>query len=184
MLKRLLWFWKCDRLGPDIPLTHIFLYFPKLNRWICKRKFKSFGESSQLRPFAYAICTSKISIGNNIIIRPGTMLFADELPNGYIIIEDDVGIGAGVHIYVNNHRFDESNTPIKYQGYYPSKPVRVCSGAWLGANVIVLLGVTIGKNAVVGAGSVVTRDVEPFTVVAGNPAKPIRILKQGEPGTG
>lgn len=177
MIKRLKWFWKCDRLGPDIPLTHFLLYFPTTAKWICRRKFKSFGDNSEFRPFAYAIYPSKISIGANVIIRPGTMLFADEEPEGNIIIEDDVAIGAGVHFYVNNHRFDRTDIPIKYQCYYPSKPIRVCRGAWIGANAIILLGVTIGENAVVGAGSLVNKDVEPYTVVAGNPCRLIRRLK-------
>jgi acetyltransferase-like isoleucine patch superfamily enzyme len=53
-------------------------------------------------------------------------------------------------------------------------PIRICQGAWIGARSIILKGVTIGAGAVVGMGSVVTRDVPPRTVVAGNPARPIR----------
>jgi acetyltransferase-like isoleucine patch superfamily enzyme len=105
------------------------------------------------------------------------MLFADEMEEGNIVIEDDVAIGAGVHFYVNDHRFDRIDIPIKYQGYYPSAEIRVCKGAWIGANAIILLGVTIGENAVVGAGSIVTMDVKPFTVVAGNPARLIKTIK-------
>jgi acetyltransferase-like isoleucine patch superfamily enzyme len=171
VLKRLIWLWTCDRLGPDIPLTHALLYFKRSMRWICRKKFRHFGESSEFRPFAYAIQPSKISIGDNVIIRPGSMLFAED---GEIEIEDDAAIGAGVHFYVNNHRFDRIDIPIKYQGYSASKLLRVCRGAWIGANAILLSGVTIGQNAVVGAGSIVTSDVPPFTVVAGNPARVIQ----------
>lgn len=57
-------------------------------------------------------------------------------------------------------------------------PVRIDDKAWIGFNAIILPGVRIGTGAVVGAGSVVTRDVEPFTVVAGNPARPIRRLTE------
>jgi len=174
MLKRLYWFITCDRLGPDIFPTHFLLFFPRLNRWICKKKFKAFGEGSEFRSYAYAICTFNISIGKNVVIRPNTMLFADETPDGRIIIEDDVAIGAGVHCYVNNHAFDNVDIPIKDQGYYPSKPVRICCGAWVGACAVILPGVTIGRNAVVGAGAIVTRDVDPYTVVAGNPATIIK----------
>ena len=174
----MIWFWKCDRLGPDIPITHFLLYFHKTGKWICKKKFKSFGKNSEFRPFAYANYPSKISIGNNVVIRPGSMLFADEFSNGEIIIEDDIGIGPGVHFYVNNHRYDNTNIPIKYQGYYPSKRIKICKGSWIGANSVILLGVKVGPNSVVGAGSVVTKDVEPFTVVAGNPAVVIKKLKE------
>ena len=174
MLRRLCWYWQCDRLGPDIPLTHVLLHFPSTMRWICQRKFKHFGENAEMRPFAYAVCTSRISIGKNVRIHPGTMLFADYEEEGYIVIEDDVAMGAGVHCYTNNHRFDRKDIPIRDQGYYPSKPLRICRGAWIGANVIILLGVRIGVNAVVGAGSVVTKDVDDYTVVGGVPARVIR----------
>jgi acetyltransferase-like isoleucine patch superfamily enzyme len=177
IFRRLWWFWKADRLGPDIPVTHFLLYFPKLARWICRKKFRHFGEGSEFRPHAFADYTNKISIGNNVVIRPGTFLFADEMPEGTITIEDDIGMGGGVHIYVTKHRFDLIGVPIKYQGYYQSKPVRICKGSWIGANSVILLGVTIGENAVVGAGAVVTKDVEPYTVVAGNPARVIRRIK-------
>jgi acetyltransferase-like isoleucine patch superfamily enzyme len=174
MLKRLLWYWRTERLGPDIPLTHVLLFFKKPGRWICEKKFGAFGPGSEFRPCAYAICTSNISIGKNVVIRPNTMLFADDTKTGQICIEDDVEIGAGVHFYVNNHAYDRSDIPIKYQGYFKSEPILICRGAWIGACCVILPGVTIGQNAVVGAGSIVTRDVEPFTVVAGNPAKIIK----------
>jgi acetyltransferase-like isoleucine patch superfamily enzyme len=174
MIKRLLWYWCADRLGPDILTTHPLLYFKKTNRWVCKKKFNTFGEGSEFRPHAYAICTSNISIGKNIIIRPNTMLFADDTETGKICIEDDVEIGAGVHFYVNNHAFNRTDIPIKYQGYFKSESILIKSGAWVGACCVILPGVTIGRNAVVGAGSIVTRDVEPFTVAVGNPAKTIK----------
>ncbi len=171
MLRRLKWYWECDRLGPDIPLTHAMLYFKSTARWICRKKFKYFGENSEFRPHAYAICPSNISIGSNVIIRPGTMLFADDTTEGTITIEDDVGIAAGVHMYVDEHSKEKPDLPTKAQGYRPSRGIRLCRGAWIGANAIILLGVTVGRNAVVGAGSVVMTDVEPFTVVMGNPAR-------------
>lgn len=115
------------------------------------------------------------------MIRPGSMLFADNTEEGHITIEDEVEIGAGIHIYVNNHRFDRVDIPIKYQGYTLSQPVRIARGAWLGARVTLLPGVTIGENAVVGAGSVVTHDVPPRTVAIGVPARVIRSI--GEAAT-
>lgn len=174
MIKRLKWYLQCDRLGPDIPLTHFFLHFPKLGRWLCKKKFGKFGDSAEFRPFSYAACTSRIFIGNNVVIRPGSMLFADYETNGRIFIDDDVLIGAGVHFYVNNHCYENQTIPISYQGYYPSKKIRIKRGAWIGANCVILPGVTIGENAVVGAGSVVTKDVEAFSIVGGVPAKKIK----------
>ena len=58
-----------------------------------------------------------------------------------------------------------------------SKPIKICSHAWIGMNVIILKGVTIGEGAIVAAGSVVTKDVAPWTIVAGNPALFVRNIK-------
>ena len=57
------------------------------------------------------------------------------------------------------------------------KPIKICDDAWIGANCVILKGVTIGEAAIVGAGSVVTHDVEPWTIVAGNPAKVIKRIE-------
>lgn len=175
-------FWiVCNRLGPDIPLSHLLLYSRRLGHMICKRKFKSFGNNSSFRPFAYAIETQKIAIGDNVVIRPGTMLFASpygEEKKLHILIEDDVLIGSSVHIYVSNHKFFDITLPISKQGHSVVKPVILKKGCWIGANVTILPGVVVGENSVVGANSVVTKSISPFTVVAGNPAKIIKKLNE------
>ena len=173
-------FWReADRIGPDVPLTHWRLHFKTSMRRLCCTKFLRFGDGAEFRAGAYAICCSKISIGNRVIIRPGCMLFADPRSDGAgITIEDDVMLGSGVHIYVHNHKFDDPSVPIIDQGHYPSEPILLERGSWVGAGVIILPGITIGKNAVVGAGSVVTKDVPAFTVAAGNPARVLRRIKE------
>lgn len=173
-------FWRdADRIGPDMLATHWRLYFKSTMKVLCKKKFKRFGDAAEFRPGAYAECCSKIEIGNNVVIRPGTFLFADPtIGGGGIVIEDDVLIGPGAHFYTNNHEFSDVEKPIISQGYPPPRQedsIFVMRGAWIGASAIILPGVTIGNNAVVGAGSIVTRDVPDFTVVAGNPA---RVLKR------
>ena len=169
---------KSDRLGPDCLFTHWRLYFASSMQKLCFKKFKYFTSSSQFRPGAYAITCSKIHIGSNVVIRPQTMIFADPIPGyeGSVLINDDVMLGSGVHIYTGNHRFDMSGVNLIRQGHSHPKTVILKEGCWLGANVIVLPGVTIGKNAVVGAGSIVTKDVPDRSLVAGNPAKLIKQL--------
>ena len=137
-------------------------------RALCVSKFKHFGAEAEFRPGAYAIFCSQISLGRRVVVRPGSMLFADG--QAQIVIEDDVLMGSGVHIYVGNHRFSGEG-PIIDQGRGISEPVRLNRGCWIGAGSIILKGVTIGENAVVGAGSVVRQSVAPHTVVAGNPAQ-------------
>lgn len=174
-LRTRLKFWKTtDRVGPDIPLTHWRLHFKSTMRALCKRKFKHFDDSADFRPGAYAVSCSKISLGRNVVVRPGCQLMADDHEG--ITIEDNVMLGAGIHIYVNNHRFDDVNVPIIDQGYYPSAPVVLRRGCWVGANAIILPGVTIGENAVVGAGSIVTKSIPARVVAVGCPAKVVKDL--------
>jgi acetyltransferase-like isoleucine patch superfamily enzyme len=161
-----------DRIGPDIPFTHWKLHFRSSMQKLCKKKFRYFGEDAEIRAGAYAVACSQISIGSNVVVRPNSMLFADH--DAQIVIEDNVMMGAGVHIYVNNHKFDRTDIPIIEQGYTSSEGVIVKSGAWIGANAVILPGVTVGSNSVVGAGSVVTKSVDDCVVVAGNPAAIIK----------
>ncbi len=105
------------------------------------------------------------------------MLFADPGGNGPgIVIEDNVMLGAGVHIYVTSHRFDDPQIPIIDQGFSPSAPVVLRRGCWIGAHSIILPGVEIGENSVIGAGSVVTKSVPARVLAAGNPHKVIRTI--------
>lgn len=178
IINRLKFFNNVDRLGPDMLTTHFKLHLKSAARKICLKKFKKFGENSEFRPGAYAISCSKISIGDNVIIRPNCMLFADPRKNGAeIIIEDNVLIGSNVHMYVNNHEFSNTSIPIIKQGHSKGKNIHIKNGAWIGAGCIILSGVSIGENAVIGAGSVVTKDVPEKTVYAGNPAKKIKYLQ-------
>lgn len=166
-------FWRnTDRIGPDILGTYWSLFFKSKMLKLCKKKFKYFADTAEFRPGAYAIGCSQISIGNRVVIRPGTMLhgYSATLEDS-ILIEDDVLVGSGVHIYVENHRFDNPDLPIIDQGHTQAQKVILKTGCWIGANAIILPGVIIGKNAVIGAGSIVTKSIPDFCVAVGNPAR-------------
>ena len=178
MFARLRWMWTTTRLGPDVFLTHWMLHFPSLALRLCRHRFARFGNGAAFRPYAFAVRTDHIHIGDNVVIRPGCFLMAGEEDNGLIVIEDDVLIGPGVHIYCDNHAFGVPDVPILRQGSRPSEPVTIKRGAWIGAQAILLPGVTIGENAVVGAGSVVRRDVSARNVAVGNPARAIRSIEK------
>ncbi|WP_349971481.1 acyltransferase [Pseudomonas caspiana] len=168
-------FWlHANRLGPDMPLTHWLLYFNATAKWFCCRRFGFFANSASVRPGSYIVNCHHIYIGDRVVIRPGTHLFASEQVNGVIKIGDGVLIGGGVHIYVSNHEYRDVSRKIIDQGHSSPKSVVLEEGCWIGAGVIILPGVTVGRNAVVGAGSVVTKSVLPFGVYAGNPAKFIK----------
>jgi acetyltransferase-like isoleucine patch superfamily enzyme len=149
-------------------------------RALCKTKFKHFDDSAEFRPGSYAIGCSRISLGSRVVVRPGSQLMADSQEG--ITIEDDVMMGAGIHIYVNNHRFDDASLPIIDQGYFPSEAVLLRRGCWVGANSIILAGVTIGENSVIGAGSVVTKSIPDRVIAAGCPARVIREIVTARKG--
>ena len=173
--QRIRWWKTVDRVGPDIPWTHFLFYFPDIARKFCEKKFARFGKNTEIRPGVYAITCSRISIGDNVVIRPGTVLGADPVHSeGCITIEDDVLMGVGVHIYTTDHEFTDLSKPIIAQGDKPAAAVLIKKGSWIGANAILLPGVTIGEHCVIGAGSIVTKSVPDFSVAAGNPAKVIR----------
>jgi acetyltransferase-like isoleucine patch superfamily enzyme len=107
------------------------------------------------------------TIGKNVFINHACSF----LDIGGIVIEDDVMIGPRVNITSENHPLD----PADRKALIP-QPVLIRRNAWIGAGATILPGVTIGENAVVAAGAVVSRDVPPDTVVAGVPAKVMKSL--------
>ncbi|MEJ7848403.1 MAG: DapH/DapD/GlmU-related protein [Pyrinomonadaceae bacterium] len=111
---------------------------------------------------------ARTSFGKDVWVSVGTFI-------DYAIIEDHVLIGQHVVILAgkNHHHIDRLDIPIKLQGNPEKDPVTIGRGAWIGANATVMAD--IGHDAIVGAGSVVTKPVPPFAIVAGNPAKLIRM---------
>lgn len=105
--------------------------------------------------------------GKNVFVNFGCSF----MDRGGITIEDGALIGPQVKLITENH----AENPDLRQHVY-SRPIVIKRKAWLGASVTVLPGVTVGENAIVGAGSVVTKDVPDNTIVAGIPAKCIRSL--------
>ena len=111
-----------------------------------------------------AVFSKDLSIGDNSGVGLNCII------NGPCSIGNDVLMGPNCVIYTVNHRFDSLDVPIRLQGDSEPRPVVIGDDVWIGSNVIVLPGVKIGSHSVIGAGSVVTKDVPPYCVVAGNPA--------------
>jgi len=114
----------------------------------------------------------RIVIGNRVTATASLTLGAHEA----IIIEDDVMFAANVNLTDGFHGFVNADEPYKYQPIFRIAPIAIKRGCWIGQNVVILPGVTIGEGAIIGAGSVVTRDVPANTIVAGNPARVIRVF--------
>jgi acetyltransferase-like isoleucine patch superfamily enzyme len=117
----------------------------------------------------------KCVIGNHVWIGPQSYFDARDL-----IIEDYVGWGPGAKVLGSTHTGLPINIPI-IQTDLEIKSVRIEAGADIGMNAAILPGVTIGKGSIVGAGAVVTKDVSPFAIVAGVPAKFLRWREGYEP---
>lgn len=123
--------------------------------------------STEIRLPFYTDFGRNIKIGARVFINAGVML----VDSGGITIEDDVLIGPGVYLISVDHKLAP-----KRRKELDLAPVVIKKNAWLGARSIILPGVTIGENAIVGAGAVVTKNVSANTVVAGIPAKVIKKL--------
>ena len=80
-------------------------------------------------------------------------------------------MGPECKIYTINHRFNDIDKPMRLQGFQEERPVFIGDDVWIGGKVIILPGVHIGNHCIIGAGSVVTKDVPEWEIVAGNPAR-------------
>jgi acetyltransferase-like isoleucine patch superfamily enzyme len=113
------------------------------------------GNDSNIGPYCYIGCSGHITIGNHVMMSPRVSLYAE------------------------NHNFADVNRTMKSQGV-TREPIVIEDDCWIASHSIVLAGVTIGRGSIVAAGSVVTRSVPPYSIVAGSPARVIR--SRLEPG--
>lgn len=114
---------------------------------------------------------ARTSLGDNSGIGVNAFL------SPFVTIGNDVMMGPDCVILTSNHGFESRETPMWKQSFSAPKSVVIEDDVWIGARVIILPGVHVGTGSIIGAGSVVTHDVEPYSIVGGNPAKLIRYRK-------
>jgi acetyltransferase-like isoleucine patch superfamily enzyme len=137
----------------------------------------SVGAGTLLEPHVWITAPgeARITIGEGSFLNIGVMVAASDL----VQIGSHCMLANGCFVTDANHRFDDLERPITWQGFTSKGPTRIGDNVWLGAHVVLTSGVTIGERCVVGANSVVTEDLPPFSIAAGAPA---RVLRSIEPG--
>jgi acetyltransferase-like isoleucine patch superfamily enzyme len=178
------------------------LLYKSFIKYYYKRCFKTFGEGIGwgrrfgpiIPPSVKIACPENISIGDGCQFDEYTQLLATphscliignrvRFSNGFahvtasfdtIEIEDDCLFGALVLIINGNHGYTDIETPVKYQESYSTGPILIRAGSWIGRGACIMGGVTIGRNSVVGANSVVTKSIPDYSMAVGSPAKVIK----------
>lgn len=160
------------------------VYLPKSNRphslklakpiryILCKNIFDTCGKNVNVEKGAYIGDGKNITIGDNSMVGVNCKLRRD------VKIGNDVIMGEDVVMITLSHEFEYGSIPIRLQGYKKIKEIIIEDDVWIGTRVIILPGVKIGKGSIIGAGSVVTKDVLDYSIVGGVPAKLIRHRKQ------
>jgi acetyltransferase-like isoleucine patch superfamily enzyme len=132
------------------------------------------GEHALLEPGVWltAQAPARIRIGAGTTLNLGVQVAAVEL----VEIGAHCMLANGCFVTDANHRFDDPELPVPWQGFTSKGPTRLGDNVWCGANVVVTSGVSIGHRSVIGANSVVTADVPPYAIAAGVPARVIRTV--------
>jgi acetyltransferase-like isoleucine patch superfamily enzyme len=133
------------------------------------------GEGTLLEPGCWLTLApeARIEIGRGCFLNRGTMLAALER----IEIGDHVMFANNCFVGDSDHRYDDPNRPITEQGFVPRGPVRIGSNCWFGVGCVVTGGVQIGDRSVIGANSVVTKDIPAGVIAAGIPARVVRAIE-------
>lgn len=138
---------------------------------ILERILGHIGEGSMIEPPFFCTYGQNLYLGDHVYLNTSCVV----LDNNEVRVGNHVMVGPAVQIYTAAHPLEAK---ARIQGWEVAKPVHINDNAWLGGGAVILPGIEIGRNAVVGAGAVVSHSVPPDTVVAGNPARVIRKVDQ------
>jgi acetyltransferase-like isoleucine patch superfamily enzyme len=135
------------------------------------------GENTLFEPGVWitAPTPARVRIGAGTFLNLGVTVAALEL----VEIGDHCMFANGCFITDADHRFDDPARPVTWQGFQSKGPTRVGDNVWCGANVVITSGVTIGERCVIGANSVVTTDIPPFSIAVGAPARVVKRINAG-----
>lgn len=145
-----------------------YMYYNEKNHKYRSEQFKSYGKNVKISEKVEITAPERLCIGDGVFIARGTLISAI----GGIYIGNYCGIGAFCEIFSVEHRHAGAES-IPFDDVRIVKPIWIEDFVFIGSNVSILPGVRIGEGAIVGLGSVVTKDVEPLKIVMGNPAQVI-----------
>ena len=155
--------------GPGMPLQKLGAW---LRVYLAKQLFKKCGYGVRIGPGTRFASGDGVVLGNNSNLGLKCWIL------GEAEIGDNVMMAQDVIILSSNHQFKDVTKPMMEQGQQPDKIVHIGDDVWIGVRSIILPGVRIGSHSIIGAGSVVCKDVEDWTIVGGNPAKVIGYRKK------
>jgi len=138
----------------------------KIREWMVRNFIAACGKNINIEHGAKV--DSDLTIGNNSGIGIDCVTVNMRIGN-------DAMMGPECVFLPHNHRFDRLDIPMCQQGFIEAEPIVIGDDVWIGTRVIVLPGVKIGSHSIIGAGAVVTKDVPPYAIVAGVPAKIIKM---------
>lgn len=170
-LKKYIGFLLYKTIAIHLPVSYAKINFGanEIRVFCCKLIIKKCGKSVNIE--RGAVFPSTLTLGNNSGLGINCKI------GGSVAIGDDVLMGADCVILTRNHRFDDLSRPMRQQGYFDDDPVSIGNDVWIGSRVTILPGVRVGNGAILGACSVVTKDVPDYAIVVGNPARVVQTRK-------
>lgn len=146
----------------------------KIVNMVSDRRTITVGKHTNIHPTTIIRYGKNVTIGDHCLINHNNLLQPGKGPNGTITIGNYVHTGVNVMFMAFNHGFYTREVPTKEQDYFDA-PIVVEDDVWIGGGSIILAGVTIGKGAIIAAGAVVNKDVPPYAIVGGVPAKVLKM---------
>lgn len=171
-LQRGFWFAFYYVFARHLPVSYKYQGLGRISKYLrglaCSNLFQKAGKNINIEQGADFDSGWLVEVGDNSSIGIRCKIPAD------LQMGNNVMMGPEVMVFGPNHKADDLSIPIQEQGYEESRPVTIADDVWVGARVIILSGVSVGKGAIIGAGAVVTKDVPPYAVCVGNPARVVR----------